>query len=331
MLVIIGATPEGKKELVGLIDGVRESAQSWRELLLDLKRRASRSRPTSPSPTARSASGRRSRKCGPGPAASAVGCTRPPTCSTSCPRAGTRRQSVLSRRSGWPRPGTTQTAPSTPSSRPTPSNTTRRPPAWSRIAEDSVRHANILAKRRKTVLHQNPLARCVRPSATVLRRVIAGCPDDPITLVVRAELHDQSLHCLLPIDRIAAMRERLEPHERVEPDPVDARLARLHLPLVRRRGETWVLKGPSAGNRPDPVLVKALRSAHAMLHQDDGGLPVLDAGPDTPYRRRLVRLAFLAPEIQRAIVEGRQSAGVTPRRHSNQPDHSQMQRLKNAS
>jgi transposase-like protein len=39
LLVIIGATAEGKKELVGLIDGVRESAQSWRELLLDLKRR----------------------------------------------------------------------------------------------------------------------------------------------------------------------------------------------------------------------------------------------------------------------------------------------------
>jgi len=39
LLVIIGATPEGKKELVGLTDGVRESAQSWRELLLDLKRR----------------------------------------------------------------------------------------------------------------------------------------------------------------------------------------------------------------------------------------------------------------------------------------------------
>ena len=39
LLVIIGATPAGKKELVGLIDGVRESTQSWRELLLDLKRR----------------------------------------------------------------------------------------------------------------------------------------------------------------------------------------------------------------------------------------------------------------------------------------------------
>jgi putative transposase len=39
LLIIIGATPEGRKELVGLTDDVRESAQSWRELLLDLKRR----------------------------------------------------------------------------------------------------------------------------------------------------------------------------------------------------------------------------------------------------------------------------------------------------
>lgn len=39
MLVIVGATPEGKKELVGFQVGVRESAQSWRELLVDLKAR----------------------------------------------------------------------------------------------------------------------------------------------------------------------------------------------------------------------------------------------------------------------------------------------------
>ena len=39
MLVVIGATPEGKKELVGFQTGVRESAQSWRELLLDIKQR----------------------------------------------------------------------------------------------------------------------------------------------------------------------------------------------------------------------------------------------------------------------------------------------------
>ena len=39
MLVLIGATPEGRKELVGFQVGVRESVQSWRELLVDVKRR----------------------------------------------------------------------------------------------------------------------------------------------------------------------------------------------------------------------------------------------------------------------------------------------------
>ena len=39
ILVIIGATPEGKKELIGFQIGYRESAQSWRELLVDLQAR----------------------------------------------------------------------------------------------------------------------------------------------------------------------------------------------------------------------------------------------------------------------------------------------------
>jgi transposase-like protein len=39
MLVIIGATPEGRKELLGFTSGYRESAQSWSELLIDLKAR----------------------------------------------------------------------------------------------------------------------------------------------------------------------------------------------------------------------------------------------------------------------------------------------------
>lgn len=39
MLVLIGTTPEGRKELVGLLDGERESKLSWKELLLSLKRR----------------------------------------------------------------------------------------------------------------------------------------------------------------------------------------------------------------------------------------------------------------------------------------------------
>lgn len=39
ILVIMGSTPEGKKELVAVWDGERESKQSWQSVLRDLKRR----------------------------------------------------------------------------------------------------------------------------------------------------------------------------------------------------------------------------------------------------------------------------------------------------
>jgi putative transposase len=39
MLVLIGATPEGRKELIGFQVGAPESTQSWRELLIDVKQR----------------------------------------------------------------------------------------------------------------------------------------------------------------------------------------------------------------------------------------------------------------------------------------------------
>ena len=45
ILVLIGVTPEGEKELIGFDDGYRESAQSWRELLLGLKKRGLRTPP----------------------------------------------------------------------------------------------------------------------------------------------------------------------------------------------------------------------------------------------------------------------------------------------
>ena len=39
MLVLMGATADGRKELIAVVDGFRESKQSWYELLVDLKGR----------------------------------------------------------------------------------------------------------------------------------------------------------------------------------------------------------------------------------------------------------------------------------------------------
>ena len=83
MLVLIGATPEGKKELLGFQVGMRESTQSWRELLVDLKARVAVT-PELATGDGASASGRPSRRYRRQPGTSAAPSTRPPTCSTSC-------------------------------------------------------------------------------------------------------------------------------------------------------------------------------------------------------------------------------------------------------
>ncbi|WP_066548819.1 MULTISPECIES: hypothetical protein [unclassified Sphingomonas] len=53
------------------------------------------------------------------------------------------------------------------------------------------------------------------------------------------------------------------------------------------------------------MLIAALRKAHAILGAERG-LPTLDTAPTSPYDRNIRRLAFLAPDIQRAILDGRQ-------------------------
>ncbi|MER8772200.1 hypothetical protein NKH63_26250 [Mesorhizobium sp. M0960] len=59
MLVLIGATSEGKRTL-GFQTGIRESAQSWCELLADVERRSQKIPPDIAAAVARLASGRRS-------------------------------------------------------------------------------------------------------------------------------------------------------------------------------------------------------------------------------------------------------------------------------
>jgi transposase-like protein len=79
MLVLIGATPEGKKELVGFQTGVRESAQSLRELLIDIRQRGLEITPDLAVGDGALGFWKAKRSSG-APGTSAVGFTRPPTC-----------------------------------------------------------------------------------------------------------------------------------------------------------------------------------------------------------------------------------------------------------
>jgi hypothetical protein len=71
--------------------------------------------------------------------------------------------------------------------------------------------------------------------------------------------------------------------------------------------------------RVDPALVRALRQAHALaaaagIHPSRRSPTTHALAPDNPYRRKLAPLAFLAPPIQRAILDGRQPAELSLQR-----------------
>jgi site-specific DNA recombinase len=89
---------------------------------------------------------------------------------------------------------------------------------------------------------------------------------------------------------------------------------------MRRRGVELrlVIEGHDhRGIKPDPALLKAVARGHRWFHDlACGRAPSLTeiaarAGVTARYVRRLLSLAFLAPAIIEAVVEGRQPRELT--------------------
>ena len=90
---------------------------------------------------------------------------------------------------------------------------------------------------------------------------------------------------------------------------------------VFRGGRTWLIDrdgGPiNHIRRIDQNLVRGLKRAHRCLadHNASPSAPLATlhkaVSPEDFYHRKLAALAFLAPDIQQAIFEGRQPAGLT--------------------
>ena len=80
LLVLMGATADGKKELIAVVDGYRESEQSWYELLIDLKQRGLALAPKLAAGDGALGFWAALRKVFRKRASSAAGCIRRPTC-----------------------------------------------------------------------------------------------------------------------------------------------------------------------------------------------------------------------------------------------------------
>jgi len=98
---------------------------------------------------------------------------------------------------------------------------------------------------------------------------------------------------------------RLAPLERI----LDANRSTttLHIAITwpLRGGAKWVTNRDPRAPCPDPHLINALRFAHSMVEREQRR-PLVTTAPVSPYDRKLLRLAFLAPDLQRDILAGRQ-------------------------
>jgi Transposase and inactivated derivatives len=112
MLVVLGATKDGRKELLGLTDGYRESEASWKELLLELKEPASRLILSWPSVMGRWVFGKLCRRCLGRRGRNVAGNTKLPTCSTNYRKDCTTKRKQSSTTSAWLRRGLRRSGPS---------------------------------------------------------------------------------------------------------------------------------------------------------------------------------------------------------------------------
>lgn len=154
-----------------------------------------------------------------------------------------------------------------------------------------------------------------------LARLIPRQRTDLLDSIKRVEIRNSSIHVLTPISYLTDMQERAAPDVKIKQeltDPTSLRLV-LSVSAVRRGGRTHITPATDPGPKLDQNLIRALREAHAMVERDARGYPILQVSPASSHKRRQVRLAFLAPELQQAILEGRQPPELTLKRLMQQP------------
>ena len=128
---------------------------------------------------------------------------------------------------------------------------------------------------------------------------------DPFVAIRSVNLSERGLQISFDAEHAASIAARLTDDEPVIDRTANAITVLLPIRFASRGSKQKIVAATARPPQPDQVLISALRKAHAML-RSERGMPVMDTAPSSPYNRNILRLAFLAPDIQRAILDGRQ-------------------------
>jgi site-specific DNA recombinase len=149
-----------------------------------------------------------------------------------------------------------------------------------------------------------------RLSAPAIERVLGdavdrwiGRQEHPLLPVRAVRLVDNGLLVELLAKGSAELALRLESGERILHQTRTSISINVALALPLRGGQRVVVAGAKRVASPDPTLIGALRKANRVAARESG-MPTVRTAPDSAYKRKILRLAFLAPDLQRDIIAG---------------------------
>jgi hypothetical protein len=167
-----------------------------------------------------------------------------------------------------------------------------------------------------------------RASAAATAWLADARPDDLLALIGRIDIAPGSMRLQLDASKLA---ERLF----IEIDAIDtSQLTSCHPFQLRKRGvETRIILA-DAPTGQDETLIRNIARAHAWFEKIKAGSTFAQiADAEGTSRRRvqqMIGLAFLAPEIVQAVLDGKQPTGFTSdwcKTHDMPPDWSDQRAL----
>lgn len=129
--------------------------------------------------------------------------------------------------------------------------------------------------------------------------------DRPFEHVTAVRLGEACLIIELASKSPAGLEARLADGERIVRSDRKSCAIQLPVSLPLRGGRRIIVTGECSSSQPDKTLIAALRKAHRMITRERG-LPLIMTSPVICHDRKIIRLAFLAPDIQQDILSGRQ-------------------------
>lgn len=128
---------------------------------------------------------------------------------------------------------------------------------------------------------------------------------DPFTTVQSIYLRNRHLQIDLDARACTTLAANLASDETILDRRKDSITVLLPMCFPTKGGTSKILPASVRPPQPDAVLIAALRKAHTML-TTKRSMPLIETAPSSSYDRGILSLAFLAPDIQRAILQGRQ-------------------------